>query len=264
LDPETGWVRPRHADGTWKTPFAPTDEDGFQEGNAWQYSWLAPHDAAGVFSRMGGDNVATQRLDQLFAHELASRVPLAVAEVHNRLNVFGLVYRTATYAPGNEHDIQVPWMYPFARQPYKTQAVHRQVQGLFRPTPDGLPGNDDLGGLSATHVFSALGFGPVTPGAPFYVVGSPQFERAEIALPRGRTFTVEAPGASLPGKYVQAARLGGKGLDRAWFSHDDVASGTTLTLTMGTSPNTTWGSAAGAVPPSASQASLRSFGCNPG
>ena len=264
LDPQTGWIRPRHADGTWKTPFSPTDEDGFQEGNSWQYSWLAPHDATGVFRRMGGTDVATDRLDQLFSYELASTAPYAAYEAHNRLNVFGLVYRTATYAPGNEHDLQVPWLYPYARQPYKTQAVHRSLQGLFRPTPDGLPGNDDLGGLSASHVFSALGFGPVTPGAPFYVVGSPQFERAEIAVGGGRSFVVEAPGASLTGKYVQSAALGRKPLKQAWFRHDDVADGQTLTLRMGTSPNTDWAASRSAVPPSASDRSLAAFGCNPG
>ena len=264
LDAETGWVRPRAADGTWKTPFEPTDEDGFQEGNSWQYSWLAPHDAAGVFDRMGGPDIAEGRLDDLFDHDLAATVPVAVAEVHNRLNAFGLVYRTATYAPGNEHDLQVPWLYPFAGAPAKTQAVHRQVQGVFRPTPEGLPGNDDLGGLSAWYVFSALGFGPVTPGAPFYVIGSPMFERAELALPGGRSFTVEAPGASLTGKYVQSASLGGKTLDRAWFRHDAIAAGKTLRLTMGSSPNAEWAGGAAAVPPSASTASLADFGCSSG
>ena len=264
LDPETKWVRPREADGSWKTPFEPTDEEGFQEGNSWQYSWLAPHAAGGVFGRMGGDAAATGRLDDLFDQAVAATVPLAVAEAHNRLNVFGLVYRTATYAPGNEHDLEVPWLYPFAGQPWKTKAVHRQIQGLFRPTPDGLPGNDDLGGLSAWHVWSALGFGPSTPGAPFYVVGSPQFERAEISLPGNRVFTVEAPGASLTGKYVQAATLGGRPLDRAWFGHDAIASGKTLRLEMGTAPHTTWATAPDAVPPSASDTPLSGFGCDPG
>jgi predicted alpha-1,2-mannosidase len=267
LDPQTKWIRPRDAAGTWKTPFEPTDEDGFQEGNSWQYSWLAPHDARGLFDRMGGDGVVTQRLDTLFAHDLAAAAPAGVSEVHNRLNGFGLVYRTATYAPGNEHDLQVPWLYPFAGVASKTQAVQRQVQSVFRPTPDGLPGNDDLGGLSAWYVFSALGFGPVTPGAPFYVVGSPRFERADIALPGGRAFTVEAPGASLVNKYVQSATLGGKALDSAWFFHDAVAAGKTLRLPMGANPNTTWASAPSARPPSATGTALDGFGCagvNPG
>jgi predicted alpha-1,2-mannosidase len=263
LDPETRWVRPRDAEGNWHSPFDPADETGFQEGNSWQYSWLAPHDARGLYDRMGGDDVATGRLDELFAYELASRVPVVVAEAHARLNVFGHVYRTPTYAPGNEHDLQVPWMYPFARQPWKTQAMHRQIQGLYRPTVDGLPGNDDLGGLSSWFVWSALGFGPVTPGAPFYVVGSPLFTRAELR-PEGseNPCVLEAPGASQLGKYVQSATLDDEPLDDAWFLHDAVAAGSMLRLDMGAEPDTEW--ATGSVPPSVTDSPLATFGCRPG
>jgi predicted alpha-1,2-mannosidase len=264
LDPETGWVRPRAADGSWHTPFDPTEETGFQEGNSWQYSWLAPHDARGIYDRMGGDEVAIERLDELFAYELASRVPLVAAEVHKQLNVFGLVYRTPTYAPGNEHDLQVPWMYPFARQPWKTQAVHRHLQGLFRPTLDGLPGNDDLGGLSSWFVWSALGLGPVTPGAPFLVIGSPVFEHVELVPDDGGpTLTIEAPGASLLTKHVVGATLGDEPLDRAWATHAELVGGT-LRLEMASSPSASWATAAEAVPPSVSDSPLAAFGCDPG
>ena len=186
LDPETKWIRPRHADGSWLTPFDPMSDEGFQEGTSWQYSWLAPHDARGLYDRMGGDGVATERLNTLFA------LP---PEVQTKATVFGIVYRTNQHAPGNEHDIQVPWMYPFAGQPWRTQDELREIQQIFRATPDGLPGNADLGSMSAWHVFSALGFGPVTPGAPFYVVGSPQFTRAEVqGVGMKKPFVIEAPG----------------------------------------------------------------------
>jgi predicted alpha-1,2-mannosidase len=251
MDPQTGWIRPRASDGAWRTPFDPTEEEGFQEGNSWQYSWLAPHDAAGVFTRMGGVNVARQRLDNLF------RFP---AEVNSRLNVFGLVYRTDTYAPGNEHDLQIPWLYAFAGQPARGAAALRDIHSLFRAAPDGLPGNDDLGSLSAWHVLSALGLGSVTPGAPLYVIGSPQFPQARIALPGGRAFTISAPDTSLVNKYVTAATVDGKPLDRAWFTHDVIASGRTLHLTMGASPST-WGTTA--LPPSLSTSPLSAFGCAP-
>src|SRR5687767_6724561 len=82
LDPETKWIRPRNADGSWHEPFSTTDETGFQEGNSWQYSWLAPHDARGLYDRMGGDAVALERLDHLF------RVP---PEAQNRVTFFGIV-----------------------------------------------------------------------------------------------------------------------------------------------------------------------------
>jgi predicted alpha-1,2-mannosidase len=264
LDPQTRWIRPRAADGTWHSPFFPEDETGFQEGNSWQYSWLAPHDARGLYDRMGGDEVAVERLDTLFAQPLSATVPFAPAEVQKWLNVFGLVYRTPTYAPGNEHDLQVPWMYPFAGEPWKTQAVHRQIQGLFRPTLDGLPGNDDLGGLSAWFVWSALGFGPVTPGAPFHVVGSPVFERAELRLPgHDRSFVLVAPGASQLGKYVQSAHIDGRPLEESWFLHDVIASGRTLHLEMGVRPNLAWATGPESRPPSVSDAPLSSFGCRP-
>jgi predicted alpha-1,2-mannosidase len=260
LDPATKWVRPRNEDGSWLTPFDPTDETGFQEGNSWQYSWLAPQDARGLFDRMGGDAAAVERLDTHFSQAAGALVPAVVAEAQTRATLFGLAYRTDQYAPGNEHDLQTPWMYPFARQPWKTQAVQRQVQGVFRPTVEGLPGNDDLGGLSAWYVWSALGLGPVTPGAPLYVVGSPVFTKAVLDLP-GRDLAVLAPGASLVGKYVQSATLNGKPLSRAWLTHGELTGGRVLTLQMGTAPSTTW--ATSSRPPSLTGSSLDAFACSP-
>jgi len=255
LDPETRWIRPRNDDGSWHAPFDPTDETGFQEGNSWQYSWLAPHDARGVFDRMGGDAAAAERLDTHFSEAVGSVVPVAVAEAQTRVTAFGLVYRTNQYAPGNEHDLQTSWMYAHARQPWKVQSVQRQIQGVFRPTPEGLPGNDDLGSLSAWYVWSALGLGPVTPGAPFYVIGSPVFERAAIDLPGKKDVVINAPGASLLNKYVQSASI-----DRSWISHRDLRKAGTLTLHMGPTPNTTWGTAS--APPSLSDSGLGAFACD--
>ncbi len=263
LDPETRWVRPRNDDGSFLTPFDPAlDETGFQEGNSWQYSWLAPHDARGLFDRMGGDAAAVERLDTHFSEPVARAVPVAVAEAQSKATLFGLVYRTNQYAPGNEHDLQTSWMYAHAGQPAKVQSVQRQLQGAFRPTIDGLPGNDDLGGLSAWYVMSALGLGPVTPGAPLYVVGSPVFERAVLDVPGPGDIVVEAPGASLTGKFVQSATLDGAPLDRAWVRHDELG-GRVLRLQMGPAESA-WGT--GSRPPSLSDAAspddaLAAFGC---
>lgn len=262
LDPETRWIRPRNDDGSWLTPFDPAlDETGFQEGNSWQYSWLAPHDSRGLFDLMGGDAAVVERLDTHFSEPVAATVPVAVAEAQKQATLFGLVYRTNQYAPGNEHDLQTSWMYAHAGAPSKVQSVQRQIQGVFRPTVDGLPGNDDLGSLSAWYVWSALGLGPVTPGAPFYVIGSPVFERAELDLPGRKDVTIEAPGASLVGKYVQSATLGGKPFDQSWLTHAVLRKGGTLRLEMGTQPSS-W-AAAGARPPSVSDSTLDDFGCEP-
>jgi putative alpha-1,2-mannosidase len=252
LDPETKWLRPRNADGSWydgTTPlgFDPAhDQTGYHEGNAWQYQWLVPHDPRGLFDRMGQD-LAIERLDHLFA---------APAEAQNRLQLFGVYYIADQWAPGNEHDLGAPYLYPFAGQPWKTQAELRAAQQAYRPTIDGLPGNDDLGGLSAWYIWTALGFGPFTPGAPLYMVGSPIFEHATI-----KGFTVKAPGASLAGKYVQSAKLDGKPLDRAWFGNDALHKGGVLQLEMGPVPNTSWATDPADAPPSASAAPLSAFGC---
>src|SRR3954462_4873755 len=222
LDPQTHWVRPRAADGSWYASFDPAfDETGFQEGNSWQYSWLAPHDARGLLDRMGGDGAVRDRFDTFF------KLP---PEAQNRGTVFGLVYRLPAYAPGNEHDIQAPWMPVFAGEPWKVAEVQRAVQSLFRATPDGLPGNDDLGGLSSWAVWSMLGLGPVTPGAPFEVIGSPVFERATLHLGAKRALEIRAPGASPLVRYVTGARLNGRLLDRAWVDDARLRKGATLDL----------------------------------
>jgi predicted alpha-1,2-mannosidase len=251
LDPETGWIRPRNADGSWHTPFDPTDETGFQEGNSWQYSWLAPHDAAGLFARMGGLPVVHERFERFFG---------APSEVANRVTGFGVVYRSPWYAPGNEHDLQAPWMPSFAGRPWQSAEALRNARTVFRAEPGGLPGNDDLGGLSAWHVLNALGFGPSTPGAPFQVVGSPQFDRAVLELPRGRRFTIESPGAPLL-PYVQSARLDGAPLERSFFADRDLRDGGTLELTMG-ARRPAWATGPEAAPPSASTHDLAAFGCD--
>ena len=256
LDPETRWIRGRGEDGSWATPFDPaggespeqTSGRGFQAGNSWQYSWLAMHDAAGLYERMGGDAVARERLDHMFT------MP---PEAQNRATLFGLVYRLDQWAPGNEHDLQVPWMYHFAGAPWRAAAELDEARVLYRPTIDGLPGNDDLGGLSSWHALSALGLGALVPGAPYYALGSPQFERAEVET-AGGTLAIESPGT---GPYVTAARLGGEPLERAWVYAHELAGGATLRLERGAEPDRAWGADPDTRPPSYSDSPLRRFGC---
>jgi predicted alpha-1,2-mannosidase len=249
FDASTRWIRPRNADGSWHAPFHPfLDETGFQEGNAWQYSWLAPHDARGLFDRMGGDDKVAKRMKRFFA------LP---AQAQNKATFFGIVYRLPQYAPGNEHDLQAPWMPAFAGRPKLVADAHLNARTTFTPTIDGLPGNDDLGSLSAWYVWSALGLGPVTPGAPFHVIGSPAFDKVRLALENGETFKVRRTGV---GPYVQSARLDGKPLERSWVFDRALRNGGSLELRMGARPSS-WGKSRAARPPSASDASLADFGC---
>ncbi len=250
LDPETHWIRGRDAEGNWATPFDPaggespeqTTGRGFQEGNSWQYSWLAMHDARKLMELMGGDDVAIDRLDQMFS------LP---AEMQNRLTAFGLVYRFPQWAPGNEHDLEVPWMYHFAGQPWKAAAELADARHLYRPTIDGLPGNDDLGGLSSWHALDMLGLGALVPGAPYFALGSPAFEHAEIDTGDG-TFTIDSPGS---GPYVSDASLNGAPLDRAWIRDSEMTG--TLRLERSSTANEDWG--AENRPPTGTD--LSTFGC---
>ncbi|HKP91964.1 MAG TPA: GH92 family glycosyl hydrolase [Thermoleophilaceae bacterium] len=238
LDPETRWIRPRNADGSWQSPYDPVKQKGFQEGNAWQYSWLDTHDAHGLFNRMGGADVVVGRLDHMF-----SQPP----EMQVAQSAFGTRYDYDQYAPGNEHDLEVPWIYPFAKRPWRTAAVTRRLRTVFKPTHDGLPGNDDLGGLSGWYVWNALGLSPVTPGAPFYVIGSPVFDKASIA---GRT--IERSGS---GQYVQGATLNGRVLKRPFVFDREWRK---LRLRMADDAGAAWGRVR---PPSVSDSSLKAFHC---
>ena len=253
-----GWVAPKDDKGNVPSGFDPTLADqGFQEGNSWQYTWLVPHDAGGLLDRIDatvkepGDLTAEQRLDVLFA---------GPAEAQNRATFFGVYYTFPQWAPGNEHDLGVPWMYAYLGQQWKIAEVLRDANTLYRPLPDGLPGNDDLGGLSAWYAWSAMGLVPPTPGAPLHLVGSPIFEEVSIALNNGGPrFTIKAPGTSPAGMYVQSATLNGKPLERSWFHDSSIRPGGELQLTMGPLPNKEFG--AKNPPPSASDTSLEGFGC---
>lgn len=259
LDPETKWIRPRHDDGTWLKDFLPENGYGFQEGTSWQYSWLVMHDLAGLIEGMGGNEVVNQRLDTFFSFPATATVPVVPAKAQNEATIFGIEYRGNQYAPGNEHDLEAPFVYNYAGSPWKTQAVARGAASLYTPTPDGLPGNDDLGALSGWLVWTMLGVYPITPGTPLYTIASPIFEQATIHRPGTEDLVIESPESSSVNKYVQSATLDGAPLGSTWFTETQ---GRELFLDMGPLPSMTWGTQEGAAPPSLStDPSLDSFGC---
>jgi hypothetical protein len=216
-------------------------------------------DLRALFDLMGGDAAVQQRLDTFFNLPVTGTVPTVWPKVQNQVTLFGLDYHGNQYAPGNEHDLQAPFLYNYAGAPWKTQAVARGVASLFTPTPDGLPGNDDLGALSGWLVWTMLGIYPMTPGAPMYTIASPVFDRAVVHRPGRPDLVIDAPGASEIDKYIQSATLDGTTLEQTWFTESE---GNRLAVQMGPLPNQAWGSTAAAVPPSLStDASLDSFGC---
>ncbi len=254
-DPQSGFIRPRHDDGSWLTPFLPELNYGFQEGTSWQYSWLAMHDLAGLYAGMGGNAEVQRRLDTFFTLP-ANLVPALWPLLQTQLTVFGTLYYGNQYAPGNEHDLQAPYLYNYAGAPWKTQLVARNAARIYAPTPLGLPGNDDLGALSGWLVWTMIGLYPMNPGTPLFVVGSPVFEKVTLQRPNA-PLIVEAPGAGPLNSFVNGLALDGVALSQPWLILPRTA--TSVRLQTRLLPDASWG--ADAPPPSLSTASLEAFGC---
>ncbi|WCT75248.1 GH92 family glycosyl hydrolase [Sphingomonas naphthae] len=249
FDARTGFVRARKADGAFRTPFDPTAINygsDYTEGNAWQYSWFVPQDQAGLFRAMGGDRAAIAKLDAMFDYD-NSKIDYSHAE-----DIAGLI---GQYIHGNEPSHHVAYLYNHAGAPWRTQARLKQiVESQYKPTPDGLSGNDDLGQMSAWLVFTALGFYPVTPGSLEYAIGRPFVDRASLTLPNGKRFTIVAEGLGEARPYVGAVTLNGRPLPRSVIRHEEIMAGGELRFTMAATPNKSWASAPSARPMSMSGA----------
>lgn len=232
FDPETKFMRPRMADGSWKTPFDPTDWEGFTEGNSWSYTWHVLQDVGGLMELMGQDTFI-QRLDHYFESFVYP----------------GWDEPFSNYWQGNEPDHHYPYLYNYAMQPWKTQEVVQDVVNkLYTTGPGGIPGNEDVGQMSAWYAFSAMGFYPVAPAQGTYIIGSPAFEKITIDLPDyhydGGEFVVETTGTDYSDdqyRYIQNAHLNGDVHRESWFRHEDLEDGGRLRLNMGEEKNTDWG-----------------------
>ncbi|MEO0332851.1 MAG: glycoside hydrolase family 92 protein, partial [Bacteroidota bacterium] len=226
FDTTTGYVRGRYANGDWYEPFDPvaTRAPFITEGSPFQYTWYVPHDAAGLMQAMGGKERYIQQLDTLFEQRY--------------------------YWHGNEPGHQTVYMYAYAGAPWKTQQWVRDIiREEYSAEPGGLSGNEDAGQMSAWLVFSMMGFYPVAPGMPYYVIGSPIFD--EITLNASeQPFTIRTTNNSAENRYIQSATLNGEPLDHAYLNHQEIVDGGELVLEMGSEPNQEWASED--VPPSMS------------
>lgn len=228
FDPQTHFARGRHSDGSWRTPFDPFfsshEQDDNTEGNAWQYTWLVPHDLDRLVSLFGSREALIAKLDSFFVTEGdfgATASP----------DISGLI---GQYAHGNEPSHHIIYFYTMLGQPWKTADLLRRVLSeLYTDRPDGLCGNEDVGQMSAWYVLSALGLYQVEPAGGRYVLGVPAVERAEIGV-RGGTFTIETKNRNPKNLYVQRVLLNGKPLRQYWIDFADIERGGTLTFEMGT------------------------------
>lgn len=250
FDPTTGFLRARKRDGSFRTPFDPAASgygSDYTEGNAWQYSWYVPHDIAGLIRLHGGDARFSARIDQVFEARVD---PATFAHMEDITGLIGW------YAHGNEPSHHLAYLYAYAGQAWRTQErLTRIMATQYRPTPDGLSGNDDLGQMSAWYLFTTLGFYPVAPGSNQYVIGRPFLPRSTLRLPNGKRFTVRADGVTAGHRYVGAVRLNGSPLERSYLTHAEIMAGGELHFRLQARPNRVWASDAQARPFSMSSAS---------
>ncbi len=227
FDPSTRFMRPRNSDGTWRTPFNPsnlahaeTSGGDYTEGNAWQYTWHVQQDVPGLIKLMGGPKPFMSKLDSLFTLKLNS----------NLSDVTGLI---GQYAHGNEPSHHVTYLYALAGNPHKTQDLVRQIfDAQYLPKPDGLCGNDDCGQMSAWYMFSSMGFYPVNPISAQYVFGAPQMPKFVLHLQNGKTFTITAENLSKENKHVDKILLNGKVYTKNYIDHAVIMKGGTLVYKM--------------------------------
>ncbi|MBD2715468.1 GH92 family glycosyl hydrolase [Microvirga sp. STR05] len=231
-DARINFMRPRLADGSFRPRFdvLSTHDQGFIEGNAWNYSLYVPQDPAALIAKMGGEKKFLPHLDSLFTMHLPDKF-FAETEDITRDGIIG------NYVHGNEPAHHVAYLYNWTSQPYQTQARVRMIlPKMYRPTPDGLGGNDDCGQMSAWYIFSALGFYPVAPGSPEYALGSPAVYGATINLENGNAFRITVKNQSDRNVYVKEARLNGQKLTRPFLQYADVVKGGELVFTMAGKP----------------------------
>ena len=232
FDPVTGFMRGRDAKGGWRTPFNPFASthraDDYCEGNAWQYTWLAPHDVAGLEACFGSRARMLGKLDSLFT------VSSVIEGAETSPDISGLI---GQYAHGNEPSHHILYLYTMLGQPWKTAEKVREVlTTLYHDQPDGLSGNEDVGQMSAWYILSSLGMYEVEPASGRYWFGSPLFDRAEIAVPGG-TFTIVAENNSSENKYIRRVWLNGRPYTKSWIGHEEVMAGGELRFEMDDEPH---------------------------
>ena len=205
--------------------------DDYCEGNAWQYTWLVPHDVHGLVDQFGSEKAFIGKLDSLFTVEGDMGVEASP-------DVTGLI---GQYAHGNEPSHHIIYMYNYVGQPWKAARLIRQVlREQYRNDFDGLSGNEDVGQMSAWYVLSSIGIYQEEPAGGKYIIGTPLFNEATLNLGDGKTFTVKAINNSDENIYVQSAKLNGKRYDKSYIDYRDIIAGGTLELTMGPKPSK-WG-----------------------
>ena len=236
FDKNTNFMRGISSTGTFREPFNPFHSshryDDYTEGNAWQYTWLVPHDVSGLVNLFGSEEAFITKLDSLFVVEGDLGEDASP-------DISGLI---GQYAHGNEPSHHITYLYPYVGQPHKTaEKVRYILTNLYHDAPAGLCGNEDVGQMSSWYIMSSLGFYQVAPAGGVYVFGSPLFNKAEVNVGNGKTFTILAPNNSPQNIYIQSVKLNGQPYTKSYITHNDLVAGGILEFEMGNVPSATFG-----------------------
>lgn len=230
FDASTGFMRGKMLDGSWRTPFSPYAsshrEDDYCEGNAWQYTWLVPHDVEGLLECFGSKEAFVNKLDSLF---------LANGDMGEASSpdISGLI---GQYAHGNEPSHHTVYLYTLVGQPWKTaDRIKEILHTMYTDQPDGLSGNEDVGQMSAWYILSSFGFYQVEPAGGKFVFGYPNFDKVEITVPAGK-FVIERENKGQQNNYIQGIVLNGTEYKKAWIEYADIMKGGELKFLMGDEP----------------------------
>ncbi|MFI5027474.1 MAG: GH92 family glycosyl hydrolase [Solirubrobacterales bacterium] len=246
---QSGEVEPRYENGSFPAEYHSQHGGGFVEGDSVQYSWMVPQDPAGLFREIGGRMKSISRLRGFL----------------RKLNGGNGATHTDHALLGNEPNLNVPWLYDWTGQPFRTQATVRRGLRLYSTAPEGWPGNDDLGTLSSWYVFGALGLYPEVPGVGLLAIGSPLFGHVTIALTHHHRLAISASGQAFErrgkhrkrvrisptrAQYIDGLRVNGRGYTRPWTTWCALRQGGQLDFRLALHPNSRWGRSAAAAPPS--------------
>lgn len=230
FDASTGFMRGKMLDGSWRTPFSPYAsshrDDDYCEGNAWQYTWLVPHDVEGLVECFGSKEAFVNKLDSLF---------LANGDMGEASSpdISGLI---GQYAHGNEPSHHTVYLYTLVGQPWKTaDRIKEILHTMYTDQPDGLSGNEDVGQMSAWYILSSFGFYQVEPAGGKFVFGYPNFDKVEIAVPAGK-FVIERENKGQQNNYIQGIVLNGTEYKKSWIEYADIMKGGELKFLMGDEP----------------------------
>lgn len=226
FDKKTGFMRGVD-NGKFREPFNPFHSshrnDDYTEGNAWQYTWLVPHDVPGLIKLFGGKRPFVTKLDSLFtiSGDLGENASPDIS---------GLI---GQYAHGNEPSHHILYMYNYVGQHDKTAEKVREVlKTMYHNDFDGLSGNEDVGQMSAWYILSSLGVYQVEPAGGRYMFGSPLFDKVVVNVGKGKTFTIIAHNNSAKNVYVQQIKLNGRPYKKLYIDYKDIVSGGTLEFFM--------------------------------